>query len=239
MNFERRWPWIAQQTWRNILFIHFPVPYKMLKNYIPPPFTLETYNGQAWIGIVLFEALNSRLRGMPRSLSFRKFLQLNIRTYITFDSEPGVYFFSLDASRKLPVMGAKLFALPYFHAQMQFNTYEHKFRLTSKRMINNRLHFPMFDIKYKPVSEPFMSKNDSLFYWFTERYCIWLINGNKIYKAPISHKSWPLQSAEADIAIDHDFPLLSYCHQATPITHYCLQMNAHVHPFEQKGIYLI
>lgn len=238
MSIKRRWPWIAQQTWKNVLFIHFPVPYKDLKKHIPKPFKLETFGGQAWIGVVLFEALNSRLRGMPTPLSYRYFLQLNVRTYVKFGHEPGVFFFSIDANRKLPVLGAKLFSLPYFLAQMDITKQGINYRFNSKRKIKDQLQSPLFDIHYKPISEPFFSEEDSLVYWFTERYCIWTVKGNKIYKGPISHHPWRLQSAKVSMTIDHEHPLFNQLTQSSPITHYCFKMHAYVHPFEQKGIYL-
>lgn len=232
MNKKRRMPWIAQQTWRNVLFIHFPVPYEKLKKYIPKPFTLETYNGQAWIGIILFEALHSRFRGMPKSMSFRYFLQLNIRTYVRFGEEPGVFFFSIDANRKLPVMGARFVSLPYFFAQMEMDKYKKNFHFKSRRIENNHPGNFKFDVEYRPISEPFISKKDSLVYWFTERYCIWTIKGKKIYKAPISHDPWMLQQATIQFNVDHGHSFLKNIN-----THYCQEMNAHIHPFEQKGIY--
>src|SRR5262249_27776428 len=48
-------------------------------------------------------------------------LETNVRTYVRgVDGEPGVYFFSLEASSLLAVTAARLlFGLPYFHAAMR------------------------------------------------------------------------------------------------------------------------
>lgn len=235
---KRRWPWIAQQTWRNVLFIHFPVPYQELRKYIPEPLTLETNDGQAWIGIVLFEALYSRLRQMPKPISFRYFLQLNVRTYVNFNQESGVFFFSLDANRKLPVLGARFLSLPYYFAHMEMKKLGNNFHMKSNRIVQNQKQIPSFDITYKPNSRPFTSKKESLVYWFTERYCFWTIRKNKIYKGPISHDPWTLQQSSANISIDHDSSLFNHFDQKSALTHYSSKMYTRVHPFEQKGIYV-
>jgi uncharacterized protein YqjF (DUF2071 family) len=47
------------------------------------------------------------------------FVELNVRTYVTIDDRPGVWFFSLDASNPVAVRAARLaFHLPYFQARM-------------------------------------------------------------------------------------------------------------------------
>src|SRR5690625_2186932 len=186
--FNKRW--FAQQTWRNILFVHFPVPLEIIKKYIPDPFTIDTFDGQAWIGIVSFEALNSRLRGMPTFCSYRYFLQLNVRTYIKFAGEKGIFFFSIDANRKLPVIGAKFVSLPYFYSEMQFHHDKQKFQFNSNRSIINDPHHLMFHINYELTSDPFVNKKDSLLFWLTERYHLFFIRGKKIYRAPLSHEQW-------------------------------------------------
>lgn|SRR5690625_2688648 len=233
---KKRWPWMAQQSWNNVLFIHYPVSYKELRKYIPQPFTLETYEGQAWIGIILFEALHSRLRGMPKLLSFRYFLQLNIRTYVNFGGESGVYFFSLDANRQLPVKGARLVSLPYFHAQMNLEKEQETFHFKSRR--NGLSNPPLIQVSYTPTSKIFISDYGSLTFWLTERYLMWTKVKNKIYKGPISHHSWSLQEAEANIKTNKYFPFESRVYKPNqPLIHYGKKMNAYVHPFEQVGLY--
>ena len=46
------------------------------------------------------------------------FPELNVRTYVTYQGKPGVYFFSLDASNLLAVWAARaVYHLPYFHSR--------------------------------------------------------------------------------------------------------------------------
>ena len=57
---------------------------------------------------------------MPPVPTAHAFLELNVRTYVTLDGRPGVWFFSLDAASTLAVIGARLgIRLPYFRASME------------------------------------------------------------------------------------------------------------------------
>src|SRR5690349_19174042 len=47
-------PWIMAQTWHNLLFAHWPVPLAALRPLVPAPLEIDTYDGQAWIGIIAF-----------------------------------------------------------------------------------------------------------------------------------------------------------------------------------------
>ena len=56
---------------------------------------------------------------MPPVPRLSTFPELNVRTYVTRDGKPGIWFFSLDAGSTLAVEGAKrLYRLPYHRARM-------------------------------------------------------------------------------------------------------------------------
>lgn|SRR5699024_7971829 len=110
---QQGFPWIAQQNWEDILFIHTPVPASVLQEYVPAPFTIDTYNGQGWLTLVLFRATNSRFRYFPSFLSYPKLNQMNLRTYVTFGGESGVYFFSIHINSLVAALGGNFTALPF------------------------------------------------------------------------------------------------------------------------------
>src|SRR5699024_1821643 len=110
---KRRWPWVAQQSWQDILFIHTPVTYEKLRKLVPRPFEPDTYDGKGWISLVLFEAADSRLRYMPKFLSYPSFNQINVRSYVKFRDEPGFYLFSITTNRLLVNLSGDLASLPF------------------------------------------------------------------------------------------------------------------------------
>ncbi|QDT53765.1 hypothetical protein Pan44_17880 [Caulifigura coniformis] len=108
------------QAWRELLFLHWRFPSHALQAILPPGLTLDTFDGQGWLGVVPFFMRNIRPRWSPVVPGISNFLELNLRTYV-FDEtgRPGVWFLSLDANRKLAVWWARrFFGLPYHHADM-------------------------------------------------------------------------------------------------------------------------
>ena len=101
--------WVMAQTWQYLLFAHWEVETDILRPLIPPQLELETYNDKAWLGVVPFLMNHVRLRHLPEVPGTRRFPELNVRTYVTCQDKPGVWFFSLDAANRLAVMGARWF----------------------------------------------------------------------------------------------------------------------------------
>ena len=102
-----------------LLFAHWSVPVDDLRAQIPDALELDTHDGRAHLGLTPFKVTNLRLRGLLPVPVF-SFLELNCRTYVSYGGEkPGIWFFSLDASSRLAVEGARrLYRLPYFRARM-------------------------------------------------------------------------------------------------------------------------
>ena len=86
---------------------------------MPAGLDLDLFAGQAWITLIPFLIAESRPVGWPPLLAAR-LLETNLRTYVRGpDGEPGIYFWSLDASSLVAVLGARLlYGLPYFPATM-------------------------------------------------------------------------------------------------------------------------
>lgn len=189
-----------QQTWSKLLFAHWPLKAEILRPLIPTAFTLDTFDNTAWIGVVPFYMSNVRFRGLPALPTTGAFCELNVRTYVLYQGAPGVWFFSLDASSRLAVLGARLaFRLPYFHARMRLKVEGDSLAYHSQR-IHRGAEPAAFAGRYQPVSPVFRSRPDTLEYWLTERYCLYASDRQgRIYRSDIEHLPWPLQTAEAEL----------------------------------------
>ena len=121
---HRQWPlptgpWVMTQIWHELLFAHWPIEPQVLRPLVPAELPLDTLDGGGWIGVVPFHMSRIHGRGLPPLPGLARFPELNVRTYVTFDGKPGVYFFSLDAANLPAVWAAHIFyRLPYFHARM-------------------------------------------------------------------------------------------------------------------------
>src|SRR5690606_26883882 len=112
-------PWVMAQTWEHLLFAHWPISVDALRSLIPPDLSIDTFDGQAWLGVVPFEMRNVHFRAVPPMPLLSAFAELNVRTYVTHNGKPGVWFFSLDAANFPAVQFARRgYHLPYFMATM-------------------------------------------------------------------------------------------------------------------------
>ena len=124
----RTWPapkrrWNMWMTWHDLLFAHWPVPAEQLRALIPPILEVDTFQGQAWVGVVPFGMSNVRPRLLPAVPGLSRFPELNVRSYVTVQGKPGVWFFSLDAANPLAVyLARRFFYLPYLHAKMSLQS---------------------------------------------------------------------------------------------------------------------
>jgi uncharacterized protein len=193
-------PWVMQMRWLDLAFLHYPVPVSSLEKFIPKGLTLETFDGQAWLGVVPFRMDQIHARGLPAIPGTDAFLELNLRTYVTDGVHSGVWFFSLDAENPLAVRGARVgFNLPYMDAKMSSQVENGWFDYSSVRTHRNAPP-ATFKVKYKPIGEVFHAPPGTLEHWLTERYCLFSSDARgTVYRGDISHQTWSLQACKAEI----------------------------------------
>jgi uncharacterized protein len=195
-----RRPWIMKQTWRDLLFAHWPLAISIVRSRVPAVLPLDTYDDLAWIGITPFRLSGLRPRFLPPFPGVSNFPELNVRTYVTVDGKPGVYFFSLDAGSAIAVAMARLgYRLPYFTAEMSHRRAADWVTFRSHRTHAGAPHAD-FQARFRPAGEARRARKGSLEYFLTERYCLYTVTQRRtIYRAEIHHAPWPLQKAEAEI----------------------------------------
>src|SRR5262245_54505725 len=67
---HRPWPlpagsWVMVQHWHDLLFAHWPLPAADIRSLIPPQLELDTFDGEAWVGVVPFRMSGVRPRWLP------------------------------------------------------------------------------------------------------------------------------------------------------------------------------
>jgi uncharacterized protein YqjF (DUF2071 family) len=194
-------PWVMTQSWNNLLFAHWRVDASQLRRAVPDAFDLDLFEGEAWLGVVPFYMTNVGVRGAPALPWLSAFPELNVRTYVRVAERPGVYFFSLDAGRRLAVATARaLLNLPYYSAVMSVNGRDDRVDYQSARQRRGRAEFRAI---YEPTSAPFVPLVGSIEYFLTERYCLYHRDRRgRPYRLEIHHRPWSLQIARAAISIN-------------------------------------
>lgn len=191
-------PWLMGQTWENLLFAHWPIATEALRPLVPPALALDGFAGSAWVAVTPFEVRGLRLRGTPPLPGLSRFPELNVRTYVTVEGKPGVYFFSLDAGSRLAVAAARrLYHLPYFRAHMRIRASAGWIDFVSRRVGDDE---PAFAARYRPGGAASPPARGSLEHWLTERYCLYTLDDQgRVRRGEIHHPPWPLQPAHAEI----------------------------------------
>ncbi len=229
-----RGPWIMHQIWHELLFAHWPISPSALRPLIPHSMQIDTFEHEAWVGIVPFHMSGVRPRGLPAVGAISSFPELNVRTYVIVDGIPGVVFFSLDAGNSIAVAIARsVFHLPYFNARMQSKTVDETIHYRSHRTHRGA---PPADYiaRYRPMAEIVQSHSGSIEAWLTERYCLYTTSGSHLYRGDIHHVRWPLQVAELETELDtmaasHGIHLP----QTTPLLHYSQRQDVLIWPLRR------
>jgi uncharacterized protein YqjF (DUF2071 family) len=188
-------------SWRDLLFMHWPVEVDALRSLVPPALSIDTFEGSAWLGVVPFDMTGVRPRFLPAVPGFSHFPEINLRTYVTAEGRPGIWFFSLDAHSRLAVRLARAtFHLPYFDAEMSCHASGDEVVYRSLRTHKGAPRAE-FAARYSPVGEPFESEKGSIENFLTERYCLYSADRKgDVRRGEVHHQLWPLQPAEADVS---------------------------------------
>lgn len=188
------------QRWNDLLFLHYSLDPELVRAKVPDVLTLDTYRQRAWLTVAPFWINHLRPPGVPSVPWFSNFNEINVRTYVSFDGKPGVYFFSLDASNLSAVWGARVFyRLPYWQASMKVSG---KGKMTIE-YASKRQHGPKpaeLQCSYGPASpRVFHARPGSLEHFLMERYCLYTTTRKRLYRGDIHHLPWDLQAAQVDL----------------------------------------
>jgi uncharacterized protein YqjF (DUF2071 family) len=147
---------------------------------------------------VPFHMTGVRPRYVPSLPSISAFPELNVRTYVTAEGKPGVWFFSLDAANPLAVQVARsVFHLPYYHARMSSRRTGDVVSYSSTRT-HRSASAAVFGGQFQPTGPIFHARPATIEHWLTERYCLYAANRRgHVWRGDIHHQPWPLQPAEA------------------------------------------
>ena len=211
-------------TWRDGLFVHWPVDPDALVDRIPDSLTLDTRDGTAWVGVLAFVCTNAGLRGSPH-LTRLAFPELNVRTYVRYEGDPGLYFLSVDVD-SLAIAGTvgRLSRLPVHRARMHVDRTDDRVSFASSR--ESATGPPArFAASYRPIGEIRYPEPGTLAAWLTERRRLYAPHDGGVLTAEVAHAPWPLQNAHATL---HENTLLAAnglpAPADGPVAHFCSEL---------------
>ncbi len=193
---------IGYQQWANLAFLHWKIDPEVLRRMIPESLQVDTFDGDAWIGLVPFTMRGVRPWWSPAVPWLSAFHETNVRTYVHREGrDPGVWFFSLDAARQIAVEIARGFwHLPYFHAQMSLHRVGQIVDYASER--RDRRSSGSAELQVRAVIEdadPHSAEPGTLEHFLAERYLLYCSRPNgSLYCGRVWHSAYPLQAARLE-----------------------------------------
>ncbi len=220
---------VMHQRWEDLLFLHWPVAPSLLRPLIPDPLEIDTFDGQAWIGITPFHLSDLHPIGLPGFPGLTSFHELNVRTYVVHHGVPGIWFFSLDASKLVPAAAARLlFMLPYYKAQIRFTRKAQNFAYYLQRIGGPAAQFSATWRNGVPLRDPDVK---SLAFFLVERYCCFALGGGNVHQIRIYHHPWILEEAQVTVRRSTMIESLGIPEPATlPLAHFSQPLDVEVWP---------
>lgn len=117
--------------WTHLCLLTYAVPPEWLRPRLPPGLELDTRDGQAFVSLVAFNFLDTRVKGIAWP-GYCNFAELNLRYYVRCQGERGVVFIREFVPKRLVAWLARLiYNEPYRAAPLTHAIEETPERLTA------------------------------------------------------------------------------------------------------------
>ncbi|HVX14391.1 MAG TPA: DUF2071 domain-containing protein [Pirellulales bacterium] len=185
----------GHQRWSDLLFVHWRLPADVVAPLLPPELSVDTWEGDAWVGLVPFRMSGVRPWWSPWGIAF---LETNVRTYVHFRGrDPGVWFFSLDANHPAAVSVARArWRLNYCLAEMSVARQGDLFCYDSRRLGSAGEYSHVVARLTDESVEPFEAQRGTLEHFLAERYLLYAGRSGKLWRGQVHHRPYLLQPAE-------------------------------------------
>ena len=204
--------WQYYQEWNNALFLHWTIPFDILRKCVPDNFMIDTFDGNCYVSLVAFTMEKIRPRCLPSIAFISDFDEINLRTYIDNGNKKGVYFLNIEAEKLLSTFIAKaLSGLPYEKSNIKRTDKKYSSRNVQKGFYLDT----EFEIK------KLLNHKTDLDKWLTERYCLYLDKDNEFYRYDIHHKEWTIKNVEIKrLKLSYTIGNINLCDRQPNLTHY-------------------
>ena len=186
------------QGWHELGSIHWRYDPDVVQALLPAGFTVDVFDGSAWVGLIPFTMRRVRLPHLPAFGRLSTFAETNVRTYVRdARGRSAVWFFSLDIDRLIPALVARVsYRLPYCWATMSIERIGDEITYRSRRRwpagdavnaasaISIRIGAPVAPADVDPVQV-----------FLTAKWALGTRFGRRLMWAKVEHQPWPIQAA--------------------------------------------
>jgi uncharacterized protein YqjF (DUF2071 family) len=187
-------PWTQAETRERAVLAHWPVPVSDLARLVPPELELQTFAGEAWLGVGCFPVTNLRLRGLPPLPGLSSLLELEVRTYVSDGDRPGIWLLSLEVTHRLMVEAAKRrHRLPAYRAEISLVEDGDALAVWAER---DGLRFTA---RCRPSGSAAAAAPGSFEEFACERFALYTADGGRLYRAELHHAPSRLRPARLEL----------------------------------------
>jgi uncharacterized protein YqjF (DUF2071 family) len=198
------------QNWRNLLFLHWRISPAEASATVPDWLSVDTFDGSAWIGLILFSMSGVRPWWSPPVPGISAFPETNVRTYVHQNgNDPGVWFLSLDAGGSFGArLGRSKWGLPYHRSKMRVRRRGTQIRYECERLWPGRMNVggsveaeigDVFSGLHRAVG-PGHAVPGSLEHFLIERYLLYSQKGEHLLRGRVHHAPYRLCEAKVKYA---------------------------------------
>lgn len=203
---------VGYHRWHDLLFVHWRVEAGLLEPLLPGGLSVDTWDGDAWVGLVAFHLSGVRPWWSPPLGGISAFREINVRTYVQRrGADPGVWFFSLDATSPLAVCVARLrWRLNYFRARMELLRTSQRVQYASRRLwpgpagasvrIEAELGTPCGGRQAVHAQATAPAQPGTLEHFLVERYLLYTrTRRGRLLSGQVHHAGYPLREARLSV----------------------------------------
>jgi uncharacterized protein len=192
-------------VWSHLCLLTYAVPPSLLMKRLPTGLELDTRDGQAFVSVVAFQFLNTRVLGVPWP-GYRNFAEMNLRFYVRHGNERGVVFVREFVPQRLVAWLARtIYNEPYLATPLTGAIHETSENLTATYHLSwQGRDYTVRVAGSKPAKRP---AADSVEHFFKEHH--WgfgVTRDGQPLRYHVEHPVWdvyPVQSYQLDLDWAH------------------------------------
>ncbi|RMG23796.1 MAG: DUF2071 domain-containing protein [Bacteroidetes bacterium] len=152
--------------WVNLLNLTYRVPPALLQPHVPPGLELDVQNGHAFVSLVAFEFLDTRVRGI-KIPGHVQFPEINLRFYVLHKGQRGVVFIKELVPRFcIALVARRVYNEPYQAISMRVGSSLTTGSLELRHELRHRGH--RFLISARGKGKLYLPPSDSEIHYFKE-----------------------------------------------------------------------
>jgi uncharacterized protein YqjF (DUF2071 family) len=204
------------QSWHSLTFLHWRFDPAVVQKLLPEGLTVDTWEGEAYVGLVPFKMVNVRFARGYSVIGARDFPETNVRTYVIGpNGDPAVWFFSLDAASPHAAAGGRiLYGLPYHFASMNVAVSADEVSYQSRR---RQAECAIATALPPEFSAAAPGTRD---FWLVERYLLFARRRGRLWSGQVHHPPYPVAPVQAVVRQNTMLSRLGFEAKGEPIAHY-------------------